>query len=197
MKKVMLLAVVLIGMVLVQGCNYVSVGGGKGGDTNATNLQIEAGHVIHNYTGRNHLFAFGFTLSTSGKSSQSDNAADANGDYRDLFEWESSMGTLNEEETYQEGPEVGCYGKYGLEVIENTNLFVTVFGGLTTVSEATIYSSDILVWPYEYKTIDNSVYSVFGGGLCWFIGSKQEWLIQIDYDDRRGTIGSIGFSKPF
>lgn len=205
MKKLMLV-VVVAGMVSCQGCdmgeaedifNFISIGGGKGGDTGATNLQMEAGHATHNSVGRDHLFSFGLTLSTSGKSSQSDDAADANGDYRELFLWESRMGTLNKGETYQAGPEMGIYLKYGLEVIEDTNLFVTVFGGMTTISEKTIYTSDIQVWPYEYETTDSDTDLVWGYGLSWFIGSNREFLIQVDYSDRREIIGSIGFSKPF
>ncbi len=197
MTKQTILLIATLVCALSQGCNYVTIGGGRGGEIEASSLNMEAGHVTKDkpILGRNQLFGFGLTLSTDGKSGDSD-AVDAS-EYSDLFRWESRIGTLTEGDTYQDGPGVGCYGKYGLEIIENSNLFITGFIGFTAVSESTEYTSSIPVYLYRYRTTKTDTPILMGYGLTWFLGKNKEWALQADFDKRRGCTYSIGCTKPF
>lgn len=191
MKKLMLLAVILTGMVLVQGCGeYMSLTGGHGGPTDSANIGIESNSIKGTANGRR-LFGIGATCILNGDGTSYDE--EASGDYSGLYDWERSIGTLRETGTYRDWPELGLYCQYGAEIVENSKLFVTVLGGFTAANEVTVYDSTIQVYPYSYGDTSWEFYGLVGGGLTYFFDNNM--CLTTNYDNRRGF--SMGFGSKF
>ena len=108
MKKVAM--TICLAALFVQGCNYIGVTGGHGGDFNATNFTIEYG-------------------------SPSPEELEPEPGERD---WMFTGGTLIidnaiESSYFETSPEIGGFIKLGMEVAPDTGLFVNVLGGLTAI----------------------------------------------------------------
>lgn len=194
MRPVML--VLTICLLLLSGClgqgpdNYAVVGGGQGGPTDSPNFTVEGVKVVRSL-GRDSLVGLGFTIIGSGGDADYD---ESTSDYQSLYEWEESIGTLTDEGVYRDFPEFGLFGKYGIEVVEDTGLFVTGFAGFTLADEVRVWQSSIPVYPYAYGEEEGwNVYGMYGGGLSYFFGGST--FLQVDFDNRRGT--TVGFGWKF
>ncbi len=188
MKKLMLTICLLVSLLLAGCGNYMAVTGGGSADGGAMSLAIESGKIIEE-VGRDNLFAVGFTCTLEGSDASYDETTD--GDYADLYEWEQSIGTLQETGTYRDGPEFGLYWKQGIEIVENSRLFVTAHGGVTFASEATVYESTIRVYPYSYGDTSWELHGIYGAGVTYFFEDKNTSLV-VDYDNRRGLCVGLG-----
>lgn len=189
MKKLLLMLIV-VGMLIGSGCskystrNYAILGGGYGGPTKSANLTIEGLQIKENRQGRNSLIGGGFTMIFNSGDVEGDEIT--SGDYSDLFQLECSIDTVDEGETGRGSlPEMGLFGKYGIEVAKDTGLFVTGFGGFTIVEESYV------LYPYSYEESEWTTYGMFGGGLSYLLNNNS--YIQVDYDNRRGTTVGLGW----
>ncbi len=188
MKKLMLTICLLVSLLLAGCGNYIAITGGGSADGGAMSLAIEDSKIIEEI-GRDSLSAVGFTCTLEGSDASYDVTTD--GDYAGLYEWERSIGTLQEIGTYRDGPEFGLYWKQGIEIMENSGLFATVHGGFTFTSEVTVYESTIRVYPYSYGDTSWELYGIYGVGLTYFFEGKNTSLV-VDYDNRRELCMGFG-----
>jgi len=180
-----ILVICLVLTLFVGGCNspgtYSVLGGGHGGPTDSANFTVESGKTTQQtmLEGHDSLFAFGatFIFNNEGLPSDTLDYPCPHGDYTDLG-WRRDI------------PELGLFGKYGLEVIKDTGLFVTVLGGLSMADETRLARSRATGWYYEQDTKVNT-YGMFGGGVTYFIKDKS-FCVLVDYDNRRGFTAGIG-----
>ena len=156
---------------------YFSMGGGTG--TNGPNITFELGKIS---TDREHNYlvalGLGFIFNAGNVPSETLDYPCPHGYYTDLG-------------TEQKGNEIAILGKYGLEIIKNKGLFIVALAGLSFYEEVDLAQSDATGWYYEQSS-STGAYGVFGGGLNYFPpGSKVSF--QVEYDNRRGVTGGIGF----
>jgi len=171
-------------LLLISGClgrgkdHYAVLGGGYGGETDSGNFTVEGVKVARS-EGRDSLGGLGFTMIFNGGDVPSDvlDYPCPHGDYTDLG-------------SQRDIPEMGLFGKYGLEIIEDTGLFATVLGGATFADETELAQSNATGWYYEQDTGINT-YGLFGGGISYFL--KDDLFLQVDYDNRRGITGGLGW----
>lgn len=158
---------------------YFAVGGGAGGKADAPNLTLELGGVS---TGREHnrLIAIGLGIIF--------NADDVPSDTLEYPVPHSDYTNLG---TRQKGNEYALFGKYGLEVIKNKGVFIFALGGLSFSEEIDLARSNVTGWYYEQSS-SSKANGMFGGGLSYFpINNKVS--LSVEYDNRRGITGSLGF----
>ena len=215
MKKLLML-ILVAGMLIGAGCNvgtdpdikrwkdnhspknihsekndFLVLGGGGGGDAKAGNFTLEAIRINPNPKGRDSLFGLGTTFIFNGKGIPA-NYEDASGDWSDWYRLEQQIGTLEDEGIRQTGPEWGIFGKFGLELIENTGVFGTIFGGLSFSKEAQLYHSS-LGEPHYFVDKGTTDYGLYGLGISYIPEKNSNMLFQIDYDNRRGITFGLGW----
>lgn len=170
-------------VICISGCT--TIGGGHGGPTNSANLTAEKIWLIAS-EGRDSLSALGFTVIFNGGGIPSDTKS-TSGEWAEYCQYEAQTGTLVDEGVKRDWPEMGFFGKYGLELIKDAGLFVNVLGGATFADEVHLYHSTL--GPPHYTDHEGwNIYGMFGGGISYFLNG--DILIQIDHDNRRGlTVG--------
>jgi len=181
---------------LASGCKspgeYQLLGGGHGGPMNSANVTVEGGRVtqLTPPEGRNSLLAWGMTLIFNGDGIPSGKNAGVE-PWKTFYKIDSKYGNLYDiKKGRGDLPELGLFGKYGLEVIEDTGLFATVLGGASVTNEKWYCRSTM--WPYEYHgTYDTTIYGMFGGGISYFL--RDDLFLQVDFDNRRGVTGGLGW----
>jgi hypothetical protein len=173
-KIVMILVCFSILPMAVFAGGYISLGGGAGGEAGALNLTFEFGGI----STYNSLIGVGFTSIFNADKIPSGTLGYPcpHNDYTDLG-------------TKQKGPEYGLFVKYGLKIIENPEVFIFVLGGVSLSEKIQLVRSNATGWYYEQssKTKTNGI---FGGGLSFPIKNS---FFSIEYDNRRGITGSLGF----
>ena len=185
MKKMLMTICLAVGIILCQGCrNYMAVSIGSGGPTDSTSYACEVGTVS-----QDSIYTIGFLAILNGGDASYDESTE--GEYSDLFEWEQSIGTVHSTGTYRDWPEMGLFCRYGRKV--KPNLFISILGGITYVDEVEVYESDIRVYPYSYgKPAGEEIEPLFGGGVIYSIDNTNI-SVSVDYDNRRGIVGGLGF----
>jgi len=88
-------------------------------------------------------------------------------------------------------------GKGGIEVTKNSNLFITVFGGMykaerKKVDDLLTNTGERIFEPYT----DKSTKFFYGGGISYFL-PHENLMFSIDYDNVRKLTGSVGFCWKF
>jgi hypothetical protein len=182
MRKIVMVSVVVWLLILPMAAfaeEYFSVGGGAGGKADAPNLTLELGGVS---TDREHnrliAIGLGFIFNADDVPSDTLEYPVPHSDYTNLG-------------TRQKGNEYALFGKYGLEVIKNKGAFIFALGGLSFSEEIDLARSNVTGWYYEQSS-SSKVNGMFGGGLSYFpINSKVS--LSVEYDNRRGITGSLGF----
>ena len=193
MKLMMLL--VVAGMVMLQGCqsysDYLILGGGGGGKAGSGNFTMEALRVSQNPKGRDSLIGLGGTIIFNGDSIPSD-YENAGGDWSEMYSLEQQWGTLENEGIRQTSSEMGLFGKCGIELVEDTGVFGTVFGGVTFARESQLYWSS-LGTPHYYVDKGTNNYGLYGMGISYIPNKDGSLLLQVDYDNRRGITFGLGW----
>lgn len=156
---------------------YFSMGGGGG--SNGSNLTLELGKIS---TDREHNYLMALGL---GFIFNAGNVPAGTLDYPCPHSYYTNLGTE------QKGNEMAIVGKYGLEIIKNEGLFLVALAGFSLYEEVALAQSNATGWYYEQSS-STGTYGVFGGGLNYFPpGSKVSF--QVEYDNRRGVTGGVGF----
>ena len=191
-----MLTTMVLAALLIQGCNngveQVIISGGNGGPTDSKSLAFELGGIEKpRWAGdRDTIYSVGILIIFNGGAANYNESA--SGTYNSLYDWERRNGTLQEEGTYRDWPEFGFFLKYGIEIIPDTNLFLTGFGGCTFADEVTVYDSEIQVYPRSYGKDEGwTTHGLFGGGLAYFV--TEQVIFQFDYDNRRGISAGMGW----
>ena len=182
MRKIVMVSVVVWLLILPVAAfaeGYFSVGGGAGGKTDAPNLTLELGGVSTNRE-LNRLIAIGLGFIF--------NADDVPSGTLEYPVPHTSYTNLGKK---QKGNEYAVFGKYGLEVVKNKGVFIFALGGLSVSEEIELTRSNATGWYYEQSS-SSKANGMFGGGLSYFpINSKMS--LSVEYDNRRGITGGIGF----
>lgn len=158
---------------------YFSVGGGAGGEADAPNLTLELGGVSTG-SGLNQLFAIGL-----GFIFNADDVPDGTLEYPVPHSDYTNLGDR------QKGNEYALYGKYGLEPVKNSGVFIFGLGGVSFSEEIDLARSNVTGWYYEQSS-STKTNGMFGGGLSFF-PKDSKISFSAEYDNRRGITGSIGF----
>jgi len=158
---------------------YSTIGGGGGGESKAGNVSLELGGISLLDGERKQLIAIGLGF-IFGDDVPSDLL-----DYPVPHEDYTDLGKR------QKGNEYGIFVKYGLELIENNNLFIFGLGGCSFAEEVDLARSNVTGWYYEQSS-STKTYGIFGVGFAYYFKENKK-LLQIEYDNRRGITGSIGF----
>ena len=156
---------------------YFSMGGGTG--TNGPNITFELGKIS---TDREHNYlvalGLGFIFNAGDVPSSTLEYPCPHSNYTDLG-------------TRQRDNEMAIIGKYGLEIVKNEGLFLVALAGFSMYDEIDLAQSNATGWYYEQSS-STGTYGIFGGGLSYFPpGGKISY--QLEYDNRRGVTGGIGF----
>ena len=157
---------------------FASAGGGGFGDAKAANVHLEGGGYTIDQT-VNFLFVFGGALTIN----RDDTPANLREDpcpnpYR-------SLGTK------KKGEEAGLYSKLGIEPIKNSGFFIFAKGGFTTGTEIELTQSTVTEKYYQQSST-RTTYGLYGGGIGYFPkGGRLNF--QIEYDNRMGVSGNIGY----
>ena len=83
------------------------------------------------------------------------------------------------------GQELGGFAKYGIEIFKDKKLFATVLGGISFAQEDYAYTEK-----GEEVYANSTIHGIVGGGVTYLI--NDEWLFQVDYDNRRDLMISVG-----
>jgi len=161
---------------------YVVMGGGGGGDSESSNMRVEGG-AYTTAQAVNILFGLGvpFTLNRDDTPS---NLHDHPYPYYD--------NNFTDLGNRKKGEEVGLYGKIGFAPIKNTGFFIFGLGGFTWGEEIQLTQSN-LTRRYYTESETTKTYGLFGGGIGYF-PMQGHFTAQIQYDNRMGVTGSMGFA---
>ncbi len=159
---------------------YVAVGGGGGGDADSPSMRVEGGAYT---TTRvvNILFGLGtpFTLNRDDTPSDLHDHPSPTNDFRDLG-------------TRKKGEEAGLYGKLGIAPIRNSSFFIFGMGGFTVGEEIQLSQSNV-TRRYYTESSTTKTYGLIGGGIGYF-PMQGHFTAQVQYDNRMGVTGSLGFA---
>jgi hypothetical protein len=182
MQKYLIISVVILALLFPTAASakgYFSVGGGAGGDGGAPNITFEVENVTADRD-RDRLLAVGFGFIFSADDIPSE-----------IYEDPAADESFTRIGHKQKGNEIVILGKYGREVIKKRKLFVFAIGGFSFLEEIELYRSDVTGWYYE-KSSNTKYLGVLGGGIsCFPFNGKIS--LSIEYDNRRGLSGMIGF----
>lgn len=143
MKKIAITTMVLF----AGGCNYIAIGGGYGGPTDAGNFTIEyeieppdeIKSKVEPKPGQR-------DWRTTGGMTIIDNAIDTG--------------------FYVSDPEVGGFVKLGVEVMADSGFFVNILGGITWFRWETAWTEEETEW-----------HGMFGGGVTYFINDEDVCIL--------------------
>ena len=163
-------------------CGYFSVGNGGGGDADEYNLSIETGGVRLGSGSFHYLLGGGVFGMFHGYNNVPDNTRDHECPHDDYSVIDD----------VKEGVESGLYGKAGIGLFD-TGVYFSILCGVSMVTEVELVQSKATSLYYEQSS-EQTYYGVYGGGIGYFPDwFRWELCLQLDYDNRRGVVGSIGF----
>ena len=187
MKKLLTILIVAGVLIGAGGCNVI--GGGHGGPTDSTNITLEVVRVNQNHQGRDSLISGGFTIILNGEGGIPSDTESTTGDWAGWYQMESRAGYLTDEGIKRDWPELGIFGKYGIEVVRDSNWFVNGIGGITFADETHLWTSAL--GPPHYADTSWEIYGLYGVGISHILNDSG--YFQIDYDNRRGITISFGW----
>ncbi len=159
---------------------YIAFGGGGGGETNRGNLRVEAGRYTTHYD-LNYLFGVGLPF-TLGRDDTPSDLIEHPVPHEDF----TSLGTRDK------GEEAGLYGKFGIEVVNRSGIFLMIYGGATWAREIELAQSNVTRRYYQ-ESEKTRTYGLIGGGIGYF-PRVHRFCLQLGYDNRMGFTGMIGFN---
>ena len=186
MKNRIILLIILLSLFLVFSTSskamanwYLAFGGGGGGEAKNGNMRVEAGNYSTNNS-VNYLFGFGipFTLGRDDTPS-------------DLIEHPVPHNDFTSLGKRDKGEESGLYGKFGIELVNRTGVFLLVYGGATWAREIELAQSNVNRRYYQ-ESEKTKTYGLIGGGLGYF-PRRHRFCLQLEYDNRMGITGLVGF----
>ncbi len=182
------LVAILVGLGLIFGfladvnAGYLAGGAGSGGEGEQENVSIETGEIGIELGDLELLLAVGFPIIPYGDKNIPD----------DTIESECPNDDCAEKDSEFKGTEMGGYVKLGIRFFADS-LFLNFIGGATLVTESDITYSAATDRYYEEssETVTNPLYGI---GLGFF-PEIMDWqlVFMLDYDNRRGVTGLIGF----
>ncbi|MDQ6996253.1 MAG: hypothetical protein Q9M82_02190 [Mariprofundus sp.] len=154
---------------------FVSLGGGSGGPSKSTNFSFDMGVTVQD----SFLLAFSVGVIQNG------------GDVpNDILRYPVPHTSYTNLGIKQDGSEYAIMGKAGVEV-SDTNIYLIGILGASLSTEITLAQSNITGWFYEQNTT-NKTNAVYGTGMAYIY--PKGLLLEVDYDNRRGITGMIGWS---
>jgi len=155
---------------------YWAIGGGYGGEAETGNLSLELGK-INRKTGQIFGFGVGFIFNADSFPSDTIETPIPHNNFTDLG-------------VKQKGNEYALYGKYGKEIVNKSGWFFYGLGGASFSEDVRLVRSNVTGWFWEQssKSVVNFLY---GAGIA-FMPTKNQFILQIEYDNRRGGVGLIG-----
>jgi hypothetical protein len=159
---------------------YLAFGGGGGGDAKNGNLRVEGGYYTTTYK-LNYLFGLGVPF-TLGRGDTPD----------DLYEYPIEHYDYTRLGKRNKGEESGLYGKFGLELVNRTGVFLMIYGGATWGREIELVQSNISGRYYQ-ESETTKTYGLIGGGLGFFPRTHR-FCLQVGYDNRMGINGMVGLN---
>jgi len=176
-KKLVLLVMVLILAIptIVTAGIYTAINGGAGGAGNAPSITFEFGGIISDKVLASINMAFIFN---------GDNIPSNTCEYPLYHNDYTDIGVK------QDGGEFALIGKYGIEIIKNKRVFAFLLCGLSFYDEVYLVQSNVTSWYYEQSS-ETKTCGVYGGGFSCF--PIKNIILQIEYDNRRGIVGGIGY----
>ncbi len=161
---------------------YLAAGGGYGGEGEQESISFETGEFGIELGDMELLLAVGFPIIPYGDKNLPD----------DTIESECPNDNCVDDGTEFKGTEVGGYVKIGTRLFVDS-LYLNVIGGATVVTESDLVYSPATGRTYEASsdTVTNALYGV---GLGFF-PEVFDWqlVFMVDYDNRRGVTGLVGF----
>ena len=191
MKKLHIITItgIIIGIILSMSASayagYYSIGVGNGGDAEAKNLSLEVGSRNLKIAEKAFLAALGITVIDHGDK----NIPADTKNYPCAYDNYTSLGRK------PDGVESGLLGKLGLKSFHQ-NLYFSVLGGITQVNEIHITRSNENPQVYYEQSSDKEYYGVYGISIGYFpeiFAWKLKLNMHIDYDNRRGVTGYLGW----
>ena len=156
---------------------YFAVGGGGGGQAEAGNFSIDIGGFS---TEKKTNYFLGGGLTSIFSSDIPSNILEYPVPHSDY----TSLGRKQDDE-------LGLYMKAGFQVITRKRIFIFGLLGLTFTEEIELAQSNVTGWYYEQSS-STDTNMMIGGGIAYFPENKR-FCLQLEYDNRRGVTGSIGF----
>ncbi len=164
---------------------YYSLGIGNGGKAGAPNLTLEIGSNNIKIRGKPYLAGIDIAVINHGDDKIPSKIIDAPCPHTDY----TSLGRK------PEGFEAGLLGKFGKGLF-NSDVYISLLGGITRVHEIHVTQSNINPNKYYEQSSESKIEGVFGLGIGYFpelFDWKAKLNIQIDYDNRRGMTGYLGW----
>jgi len=162
---------------------YYSIGAGNGGQAEKNSLSLEVGS--RNFKNKSLLMAASMTLIDHGD----DNIPPKTRDYPCKNENEyTRLGRI------PEGIETGLMVKMGKRW-RRSNTYFSLLGGATQVNEIDLTQSNT-TGIYYTQSSEKKIKGVYGIGVGYFpeiFDWKLKLTLQVDYDNRRGITGYIGW----
>ncbi len=165
--------------------NYFALGGGGGGSAKVTSLSLETGIYSTKPEGTNYFLGLSIPFIDHGEQHLPSEIIDSPSPHTDI----TSLGKKSE------GLETGLLGKAGIGFFRG-KLFVSLLGGVTRANRVEIARSAVGDHYYA-QSEDEKIYGVYGAGISSFHEFYSQGVtlnFHLDYDNRRGVTGSIGWS---
>ena len=176
--------VVLIGTLLYcfspAFAGYFAIGGGKNAEV--YNLSLEAGTTDLELGNHNYLFGIGIPFILHG-----------DGDIPDgTIKSPISHDKYVSLDKKNDGTELGLFAKFGVE-LGHSGFYLSLLGGFSRANEIELVRSTETEQYFEQSS-EGKTYSLYGGSIGYFSDIfNREICILVDYDNRRGVTGTIGF----
>ena len=188
-QKIIAITVIIITVILSMSASalagYYSIGVGNGGDAEAKNLSLEVGSKNLKIRGKPVLAALGITVIDHGDKDIPANTTNKPCEYDNY----TSLGQK------PDGVETGLLGKLGLKS-SFPKIYFSVLGGITQVNEIHLAQSNENPQTYYEQSSDKKYHGVYGISIGYFpeiFTWKLKLNMQIDYDNRRGVTGYLGW----
>ena len=180
-----IITLVILSISISAWAGYYSIGMGKGGDAEEKNLSLEVGSKSLKIGEKSILAALGITAIDHG---DKDIPPDTR-NYPCAYDNYTSLGQK------PDGIETGLLVKLGIKS-SIPKFYFSMLGGITQVNEIHLTQSNENPQIYYVQSSDKEYYGVYGISIGYFpelFDWKLKLNMHIDYDNRRGVTGYLGW----